>query len=61
MTILHIIIAWLGLFAVMLVWSHIRSNLSKGKRALDFSGYGFLVASLIAFVSIWAGMQIIAY
>lgn len=61
MTILHIIIAWLGLFAVMLIWSHVRTNIRKGKRALDFSGYGFLVGSLAVFVAIWIAMQIINY
>lgn len=45
MTILHIIIAWLSLFAGFLIWSRIRDNKRAGRTLFDFGFFRFLVVS----------------
>jgi protease PrsW len=53
MTIFHIILAWLAVFASYLFWIRIKANVKEGRPFWDFAPFNFLViASAIAF-SIW--------
>lgn len=53
MTILHIILAWLGFFAGYLIWARLRENIRVGKKLWNFDNFNFLVGSLIFFFLLW--------
>lgn len=53
MTILHIIIAWLAVFAGFLVWARIRENVQTGRRFWDFGSFNFLVSTFGFAVISW--------
>ena len=56
MSILHIIVAWLALFAGYLIWIRIAENRKEGRKLLDFGYFNFLVAAFAFVLLVWFGL-----